>query len=111
MKKIWICGGPLLDISDTARTSFDTGYSWSGYDTAWGIAITEYYWSGGKGLLEFSGVNIGYDNWNAWTAFGGDYVANLTEINLIFYWKRGSVPMYRGSWAYEDLNFSSATMI
>jgi hypothetical protein len=66
------------DISRRERASADTAYVWSGYDNAWGIALTNI----GDGVLDFSGANVGYDGWNAWTVFNGDYVTNLQEVSF-----------------------------
>lgn len=68
-----------LSIHDAARVSADTGYSWSGYQTGFGIALWD---NAGAGRVDMSGQNASYDDYNAWTVFGGDHVTNLQSIDF-----------------------------
>ncbi|MHC5184173.1 MAG: lamin tail domain-containing protein, partial [Planctomycetota bacterium] len=82
-------GGLYVDISQSPRTSADTGYTWSGYYmpevTSWGMAM----WDSksvptADGVLDISGNGLpaGYDNINAWTIFNGDYADQLKSISF-----------------------------
>ena len=72
--------GTWNSITATAVASVDTGYAWSGYQTSWGLALLDSVWEGQ--VLDMSGVDVGYDNWNAWTVFGGDSVTNLQTVSF-----------------------------
>ena len=72
--------GAWSPMNVTAVTSVDTGYAWSGYQTGWGLALLDAAVEGQ--VLDMSGVNVGYDNWNAWTVFGGDSVTDLQTVSF-----------------------------
>ncbi len=82
-------GGQALAINVTPAQSADTGYSWSGYQgNLWGLALWDGEKSGLGQCLDFSGVDRGYGDLNAWTVFNGDHVKELKSI--VFQWSSTS---------------------
>ena len=81
--------GQGVGINVKPVKSVDTGYLWSGYQAnLWGLNLLDDRNQGLGQCLDFSGVNKGYDNLNAWTIFNGDYVKKLKSI--VFQWGQKS---------------------
>ena len=78
-------GGTYTDIRYTPGVSASTGYTWSGYHYGWGMGLI----TSDVGMLDMSGVDIGYGGWNAWTEFNGSHIADL--ISISFKWDASSV--------------------